>query len=267
MRLSRIRLNGLAVVDLPIIDATPQDLYICKSVEGLGPVEVDVAISRTLNAGGVFQGKNPQNKQIVALVGLNPDYSLGQVPADLRTDIYGMMSTPDGSINVQIVNDEDVVAEITGYVGNVEINPFSDKPEVQITINCTSSYFSAPDELFIAPSDKTAVVIDNTGTAPTGFFMGVLFTSNVSDWSITHISGQKMQFDFDFLTGDLLEFDTRPGHRGIWVTRASVRTNIIYVLTSDSTWLMLHGGANNFTTSSSAFDWGDVFYLPLFWGI
>jgi len=267
MRLSRIRLIGLAVVDLPIIDATPQDLYILKDVEGLGPVEIDVSIADTLNAGGVYQGRRPQNKQIVAKVGLNPDYSAGQVPADLRESLYGMLSpSADDAIAVQIINDEDVIAGTTGYVSKIEINPFSDKPEVQMTIDCTKSTFEAPALTFIEPADKVSPVITNVGSAPTGFHMELQFTADVSGWTITHISGRQMFIDYEFLTGDLLEIDTRPGYRGIWVTRVGVRTNIIWALTN-SVWHMLHGGANNFATSSSAFDWGDVYYLPQFWGI
>ena len=268
MRLTKLRLIGLATVDLPIVGATPQDLYICKSVEGLGPVEVDVAIAKTRLEGGVYQGRTTQNKQIVALIGLNPDYSAGQVPADLRESLYGMLSpSADDSIQFQIMNEDDVVAQTTGYVAKIEINPFSTKPEVQMTIDCTKSYFEDPDEYFLEPSDKSAVVIENEGTAPTGFHFEMLFTAPITGWTITHISGRKMEIDYDFLAGDLLEIDTRPGQRGIWVTRSAVRTNIIWALTSDSTWLMLHGGANNFATSSSAFDWGDVYYKPLFWGI
>ena len=268
MRFTKLRYNGLTVVDFPIIGAKPQDVYICKSVDGLGPPEIDVAIEDTLNAGGYYQGRHPQNRQIVLLVGLNPNYTAGEVPADLRTSLYGML-TPgiDDKITVQIVNVEEVVASIIGYVSKMEINPFSDTPEVQITTNTISPYFRSPDELFIEPADKAAPEIENVGTAPAGFFMGVAFTADQAGWTLTHVSGKKMEFNFEFETGDLLEFDTRPGSRGIWVTRASVRYNIIYTLTQDSTWFMLHGGVNTFATSSSAFDWGDVFYLPQFWGI
>lgn len=267
MRMTKLRLVGLSVVDLPIIGATPQDVYICKSVDGLGPTEIDVSIADTLNAGGVYQGRRAQNKQVVSLIGLNPDYSAGQVPADLRDSLYGMLSPSGESIEVQIVDDEDVVAGITGYVSNIEINPFSNKPEVQMTVKCTKPTFQAPDELFIEVGDTDTPTIDNVGSAPSGVHMELTFSSGLSGWTLTHSSGRKMEIDYDFLTGDLLEIDTRPGFRGIWVTRSGVRTNIIWALTSDSIWHMLHGGVNAFTTSSSSFTWGDVFYLPEFWGI
>lgn len=268
MRFTKIRYNGLTVVDFPIIGAKPQDLYICKGVEGLGPPEIQVSLSNTLNAGGFYQGRRALNKQLVALIGLNPNHALGQTSADLRTDLYGLLSpASDDSITVQFVDDEDVVAYIVGYVAKMEINPFTDTPEVQVTTDCDSPYFKAPEELFIEPASKTDPEIENVGTAPAGFHMEVLFTAPESGWSLTHISGRKMEIDYEFLSGDLLTIDTRPGSREISVVRSSVKSNIIYALTEDSVWFMLHGGVNIFSTSSSAFDWGDVFFQPQFWGI
>jgi len=268
MRFTKLRYNGLTVVDFPIVGAKPQDVYICKSVDGLGPPEIDIAMANTLNAGGFYQGRHPHNRQIVALIGLNPNFSTGMTAADLRETLYGLL-TPDidDSINVQFVDDEDVLASTRSYVSKMEINPFADTPEVQITSDCDSPYLIAPDELFLSPESKPSPVIENVGTAPAGFHMEVHFTSDLSGWILQHSSGRKMQFDYEFLTGDDLTIDTRPGHRGIFVTRVGVTTNIIWSLSSDSTWFMLHGGVNNFSTSSSAFDWGDVFYLPQFWGI
>jgi hypothetical protein len=268
VRFTKLRFNGLTPVDFPIVGATPQDVYICKSVDGLGPPEIDVSIAETLNAGGYYQGKRTQNRQIVALIGLNPDYSSGEVPADLRTSLYGMLTPGEGdSITVQVINDEEVLCYTVGYVSKMEINPFADVSEVQITVNCEKPYLVTPDELFLDPGDKDAPQIENVATAPAGFHMDVVFTADTSGWTLTHSSGRKMEFNYEFLAGDTLSIDTRPGNRGIWVTRSSVTTNIIWSLTADSIWFMLHGGVNIFATSSSAFDWGDVFYLPQFWGI
>jgi hypothetical protein len=268
MKFTKLRFNGLTVVDFPIIGAKPQDVYICKSVDGLGPTEIDVSIADTLNAGGYFQGRHFHNRQIVALIGLNPNYSTGMTAEELRTNLYGLLTADiDGTLTVSVVDIEEVLASTVGYISKMEINPFTDTPEVQITVETTSPFLKAPDELFIEPDDKDAPIIDNVGTALSGFYMGLTFTADTAGWTLTHSSGRKMEFNFAFETGDLLEFDTRPGHRGIWVTRDAVRSNIIYTLTSDSVWFMLHGGANLFASSSSSFDWGDVFYLPQFWGI
>lgn len=268
MRFTKLRFNGLTVIDFSIIGATPQDVYICKSVDGLGPTEIDVSIAETLNAGGFYQGSRPHNRQIVALVGLNPNYTAGQVPGDLRESLYGLLTTGgDDEITVQIVDDEDVIASTVGHVSKMEINPFSETPEVQITTDCEKAYFVAPNELFLEPASKPSPTIENVGSAPAGIHLEVMFTEALPGWTLERSNGQKMQFDYDFLVGDLLTVDTRPGSRGIWLTRVGVLTNIIYALSADSVWFMLYGGVNSFATSSSSFDWGDVFYLPQFRGI
>lgn len=268
MKFTKLRINGLTAVDLPIVGATPSDVYILKDVDGLGPPEVDVSIADTLNAGGFYQGRRPQSREIVARVGLNPDFSAGQTASDLRASLYGML-TPGASDNltVQIMDGVTVLVQTLGYVKKMEINPFSKDPEVQVTIACLSWYLEVPNLLFVAPADKAAPAIDNVGTAPSGIHLEVVFTSNLSSWTLTNAAGKKMLVTYAFLTGDKLTIDTRPGSRGIWLVRGGVTTNIIWALSADSTWLMLHGGNNIFSTSSQAFNWGDVYYLPQHWGI
>lgn len=268
MYFTKIRLNGLTVVDLPIVDALPSDLYILKSADGLGPPEIDVSIANTLNAGGVYQGRRPQSREIVLQVGLNPNYAAGQTASDLRTSLYGML-TPGyvDNITIEIMNGSTVLVKTTGYVKKLEVVPFTKDPEVQIVIPCLQQYLQAAANLFIAPASKSAPVINNVGTAPAGFHLEVIFTAGLSSWTLSDASGKKMQVTYAFLTNDKLEIDTRPGFRGIWVTRGGVRTNIIYALSSDSVWYMLHGGDNVFSTSSQSFNWGDVYFLPQYWGI
>lgn len=269
MHFTKLRLIGLYTVDLPIVGALPSDVYILKDVEGLGPTEIDVSIAQTLNAGGVYQGRRPQSREIVAKVGLNPDYKSGMTASNLRETLYGLL-TPGyiDSVDVQIVDNTTILVKTTGIVKKLEINPFSKDPEVQITIPCLQQYLLAPNLLYVTPASKSAPEIINVGSAPAGFHMEVIFTSDPgTNWILSDITGKKMQFDYDFAIGDTLIFDTRPGFRGIWRTRAGVTLNIIYALSTDSTWYMFHGGSNVFATSTQGFTWGDVYYLPQYWGI
>jgi len=268
MYFTKIRLNGLSSVDLPKVDASPSDLYILKGADGLGPPEVDVSISQTLNAGGHYQGRRPQSRELVFLVGLNPDYSSGMTAADLRTTMYGML-TPGSSdsVLVEVMDTNGTIVQTTAYVSKLEIVPFTKDPAIQITMPCLQQYLQAPSLLYVVPETYATPSINNVGTAPAGFHMEVIFTSDMSSWTLTHSSGRKMTFTYGFLSGDKLIIDTRPGSRGIWVLRNSITTNIIYSLSADSTWHMFHGGTNNFTVSSASFTWGDVYYLPQYWGI
>lgn len=268
MRFTKIRLAGLTSIDLPISGAMPSDRYILKEVDGLGPPEVDVSIADTLNAGGVYQGRRPQNREIVLKIGLNPDYSSGQTASDMRTYFYGML-TPGSTdeVGVFVLNDANVVACTTGYVKKLEISPFSKDPEVQITIACVWPYLQAPMVLYVDPSGKSTPEIENSGTAPSGFHMEVIFTQPASSWVLTDATGKKMEFVYDFLVDDKLSFDTRPGYRSINLERNLITSNILYSLSANSEWVMLYGGLNTFVSSSSDFNWGDVYYTPQYWGI
>lgn len=268
MRFTKIRLVGLATTDLHIIGALPSDRYIIKNVDGLGPPEINVTIADTLNAGGVFQSKRPNNREVVLQVGLNPDAYTGQTASDLRATLYGLL-TPgaDGVVKIQIMNDTVIMGQTTGYVKKLEINPFSKDPEVQITIASTQPYWSAENTLFLDPGGtKLAPTLMNAGTAPTGVHFQIIFTEVTNGWALTDATGKSMTFTGVFQIDDVLTFDTRPGIRTIQRTRTGTTTNLISSLVSGSSWITLYGGLNTFVASSPTYNWGDVYYVPQYWG-
>lgn len=268
MKFTKIRLIGLSTIDLPVADAESTDRYILKSAEGLGPPEIDVSIATTLHAGGVYQGRRPQQREPVLQIGLNPDYRTGQTASDLRNSLYGML-TPGhvDAVILQIMDGVDVVAHTKGYVKTLEIVPFAKDPEVQLVLSCLTPYFEAPEIIFVSPGDAAQPSIENVGTAPTGFYMEVNFTGPVSGWSLVDPAGKEMEFLYDFVVNDKLAVDTRPGSRGVWLTRDLVISNLIFALTANSIWPQLYGGDNIFSTSSQGFEWGEVYYYPQYWGI
>ena len=161
MYFTKVLLTGITPISLPIVGALPSDVYILKSVEGLGPPEVDVSITKTLNAGGVYQGRQPQNREIVLMIGLNPNYKIGQTVSDLRESLYGFL-TPGylDHVVIEIVNGVTTIAKTIGYVKKIEINPFSKDPQVQVTLACLKPYFEAPTILYITPGgDRTYLAI------------------------------------------------------------------------------------------------------------
>lgn len=269
MYFTKLRLNGLEVIDLPVVHAKPSDAYILKSADGLGPSEIDVSIVETLNAGGVYQGRRPNTKEVVILVGLNPNHGAEQTASDLRATLYGLL-TPGvvDRVKIELMDEEASLAFITGYVKKMEIVPFNQNPEVQVTFACLEQYWTTSTLIYLDPGDKVHPIIPNVGTAPSGFHMEVIFTTSMTSWTLMDDIGHKMQIDYSFLAGDRLSIDTRPGQRGIWLDRAATtHKNIIYALSADSIWLMLHGGDNQFHTNLQTFNWGDVAYLPQYWGV
>jgi hypothetical protein len=272
MYYTKIRLAGSTTVDLPIKGALPTDTFILKGVDGIGPPQIDVSIANTLYQGGVYQNRRPQNKQIVIRIGMNPDYSVGETPADIRSLLYSLLTGgyTDAGVLVMLMDDTDELARIQGYISKFEIVPFSKDPEVQLTIDCVSAYFEAP--LAVHPSlgamSKSAPSFTNDGTGPTGFEFSITFTGTLSYWALTGAGGLKqMRFNYPFSSGDILSFGTVDGNRYANVVDGGVPASLLTWMTPESEWMQLYTGLNTFTTSSSSFNWGDISYKPRFWGV
>lgn len=271
MTIAKIRLRGLSDIDLPIVGAQPSDLYICKSVDGLGPPEVDVRISQTTHQGGVYQGRNALSREIVAMVILNPNYSIGQRPADLRTSLYGLLTPGDQEdyVFIEIHRLDGEVWFTQGWVKRMEPTIFEKDPAVQIVISCIGPHLSAANaNMGIAPPDKTAFTVMNTGTAPTGFSFMFTLTSNANPLVLSNALGtRKMHIDYTFLNGDVVTINTTPGSRSIKRHRNGVSIEVAGYLRSGSEWLMLRGGPNQFTMSTVNYNWTKFGHSPQHWGV
>lgn len=289
MYFSKIRLAGLTNVDLLKDGARPSDPYIFKSADGLGAPEGDVSIQQTLYQGGVYQGRRPQLREIVIRVGLNPNWNVGQTSADLRDELYGLLTPSYGEImKVQLMDDTDIVAQTDGVVKRIEPVLFAKEPEAQITISCTQSYLTAPIDLYLSSLAKvidgsyTIFDIPNAGTAPSGFYLSMVFNSDhggslqISQYGVTFGPILSITPDTAFAAGDQLEVNTIAGQRGLWVTRSGSSTRHSLIDQANNAgangmmWLQLHGGLNRFKVNNTDFAWGPVFAFmqtPAFWGV
>lgn len=267
---TKLRLSGLQDVDLPVVGASPTDMFVLKNAD-LGPSEVDVSISRTPHQGGVYQNRQSQGLLPVIRIGLNPDYSIGETPSDLRNYIYGLLSP--GVVDhvvLKIMLDDEILYQVIGWVSKPEMVPFVKDPEVQITMNCLQAYYEGPEYVEVDTSDIDKVVptIPYSGVAESGFEMEIEFTSAISSFTFTRFgTTKKMHFVYDFHDGDLLAFGTQAGNRYAHVTRGSDVIDLMHAMSTDSEWLQLFQGSNSFSTSDDIFDWSFIKYLPKIWGV
>lgn len=268
-RFDTIRLKGLYDIDLPVKGLNPSASYILKAADGFGPPDVNVTI---MNA--VYLGREPGDREITLRVGLQPNYAVGERASDLRDRLYGLL-TPGVSDEVLIEFRQNnlVKAQIQAQVRQMPINPFSDEPEMQIVLPCYGSFLYAQDQYeHPMPANQLLPVFNNIGSGPTGFKFDVTINVDRSSWFIKRgVEGtpsyQLMWFFHPFVAGDVLRVNTIPGQKHIRRIRGGVVTNIIDSLSTDSTWMMLHGGANSFTCSGGAHTFTLFAYTPRFWGI
>lgn len=266
MLFTKIRLAGRTNIDLPFFGLRPTNTYILKAVDGLGPPEVGVFLSN-----GLYQGRRPQDKQLIVRVGLNPNHAVGQTVSSIRNTLYGLLTPgPSDAIVVKLMNGPNVVATVTGYVSKLEIVPFSKDPEVQITIECDSPYLKDENPTVIVPETKSSFTINNGGSVTTGFYFDLTFNADAASFvlrSEAPATGPKMQITYAFLAGDTLMVDTRKNQKTVQVKRGSTTTRIIKALSSDSVWFQLHPGENDFWATPDTFDWVQTIHHRLHWGI
>lgn len=284
MDYTHIRLTGLNSITLAKQDAEYDDPFVLKGADGLGPAEIDVSIAQGLEGSGYYQNKVPRNKQIVMRIGLQAAWStVGGTPSDLRALLYGLLTggyAGDQIAAILLDIDPDTLAEtevcrINGFVSKMETVPFSKDPQVQLTIECLSPYFVAPNSVVLTSDlngqSRNEVNITNVGNGPTGFYMKITFAGlpvgGIDHFEITTQGGlKKMRFEpsSDFINGHSIEINTNPGTR-----EATIQSGVngLAWLTSDSDWIQLYGGVNVLSLSHPEYDWNGFNFKPKFWGV
>lgn len=254
---------------LKIADAAPSDRFILKDVDGLGAPDFDVAISK-----GFYQGRAPLDREIEVKVGLNPNYSIGERPADLRTSLYGMV-TPYSDydyVGVQLQGTTQTY-RTKAWVKRMVPVPMAKDPEVMITLSCENPYFLGAETHLspaqIAALGKASWTVTNTGSAKTGLLMVVRFLQNTSSFKMTNMWGDRsMEIPYSFLINDRLEIDTNEETRRIYHVRGATVTDVTGRLTPASDWFMLGYNTTGFVGVNTA-TWAhyDIGHRPLYWGI
>ena len=240
--------------------ADNDDKYFVKSVTGLEPPPRNVAIASTAGWGN-FQGVTSEDREVVALIGLNPDWDKGETPGLLRANLETMLYTGyDPRVDIQLFSGIFPICHEFGYVSNFEASIFDANPAVQITFTMLNPTFRAFTPISYAKEDlsETNPDIYNTGTAETGFQFGVKFTDDMNGWYIKQTENQSigMTFDHAFNDGDILTVSTIPGQKYVHLKkhRGKVK-NMLSILTTDSEWIQLHPGHNHFVVPKKLAKW------------
>jgi hypothetical protein len=274
MNLTKVRLStNVATVDLPLVGAKPTDEYICEQIDGIGPPEVDVFMRDTASGERNHYGRRPQGREIVIRMSLTPNYAIGKTAGDLRKHIYGLFSAGESQdtdvLTVTLYEGDTIWGSTVGYLRRCEIVPFSKDPQVQLVITCSNPYFKGNAvPVNLGALGKNEFTIDNPGSAPSGFYMRIKFTSNRTGFWIRQSSFTKrLEVINPFATNDELRIDTRPGQLSIIRYRAGAALPIFSSMKLDSIWPKLNGGVNSFITAGSNFEWIEFTFDQNHWGV
>lgn len=282
MKMSMLRLVGANNVDLPILGADPSGPFVLKGAEGLGPPEITVKMARTVLEKALYQGKSAALRQIIALVGLQPNWDEGQTAEELRKQLYSLLTPRYGQmVRAEILNDGIVQGYAQGQISKMEPAIFTKDPAVQITLDCDYAYLLGPSTVSQQPVQRTvggirAFDVVNDGDAPAGFVAGFILRANVGTSLVLKDEdplGQRLQIDgINWLAGDRFVVDTRAGSRGVYrgAQGAPISTCLSNLNGAVSEWLQLYGGNNTLTLNTTAFDWDpgyNFYHQPAYWGV
>lgn len=282
MKMDMLRFIGAQTVDFPLMGADPSGPFVFKSAEGLGPPEIVVRMGRTVLEKAIYQGKSAALRQMVVLVGLQPNWDEGQTAEELRTQLYSLLTPKYGAlVQAQVRYGGALQAFAQGHISSLVPALFTKDPAVQITLDCDYPYLLAPNELDLEPVRRTVggvrvFDVTNAGTAPSGFRAGFVLGADVDDSLVLSDSGaggQKIQIDgIDWKAGDTFIVDTRPGTRGVWrrnqgAAQLSVLSNLNFPV---SQWFGLYSGLNTIKLNVTDFEWDTTIkfiYQPAYWGV
>lgn len=257
-----------------------QSGFIVKSVEGLGPAKGNVnTVEVSTNDGGVFNSarlsiRNP----VLDLVFLETNT---ETIEDIRHKSYKYF--PVKKKVKLLIETDNRVSEIEGYVEHNEPAIFSNQEGCQISIICPYPYFYSAGEsnitifsgiepLFEFPFENESLVTDllemgevqnsaeqvitYNGDAEIGVTIIIYAIGDASNVTIYNAGTREvMRIDTDKLAaltgdgivaGDEITIKTTKGDKSITLLRDGVTTNILNCLDKNADWFQLVKGDNVF---------------------
>ena len=239
--LTSITIDGDPNIEIPIIGSTIADKYIIKSIDGLGPPDINVVLGDLAGNGSVYQARRAPSRNPVITAGLNPDYSANETVDDLRDALYLALIEPgiDNPLTTVMLHDSSKPdRSFSGYVESFELQHFDKNPEVQVSILCPDPFLRGA-AASVTPTVANTITVSGLGTAPCGFNLDLLFTADVSEFQIKRGDTILMDIVYDFLNGDELQIDTVSGQRLLRRARDGSWLNIIDKAVNLENWPML----------------------------
>lgn len=252
--------------------------YLIKSVSGLDNAEITpryYGSGNSLIYGYQYYGMVPPPRVVSFLIKLNPQ--AGVKVGQLRDNLQRMISASRrGTIEIKFKDSNTVVAVLSGLVTKFESSIFTSEAEVQITFTCSYPFLKAPTftDLINTSTPATAeyVINDTLSTAPHGIRMELQFTSSYSGTAFT-IQGiydttvAPFIINYTFQNGDKLYINSEEENKSVYVIRGTTTTYLADKLSANSIWPVIFPGANNLGFPNFAFNWLDLKYKALYWGV
>lgn len=225
-------------------------------------------------------------RTVVLKITLNPNFSIGKTPSELRDDLYRTISSSrTGKVELRFNNGFTPVAGFSGFISKFESPMFNKTSQVQITIDSDEGMLYGLSEIVVNPlklgaPEEGFTIVDDISTAPHGFRFQTVFTSSALSFLMSEITEDSLNtFTVTpglvggltgFQAGDQLFFSSYEGYKEFFILRGMgyIYSLIDKIDTVSNTWPMMFPGPNTYSIAGpGTFTWTEFSYTPVFWGI
>jgi Phage tail protein RIFT-related domain len=261
---------------LPLSDTgrAETDLIQVRNINGLDPVKAAINTSPFGSVDGVaYTGSSVLSRNIVLTLHPNPNWDSWSYEG-LRRLLYSYFM-PKRPTRLVFYSDDMGPVEISGIVESVEVNPFSNDPELIVSIVCPDPYFiSLTPTVLTGQSIREGGVpteIDYEGTVDIGVYVKVTHVSDPTPTLIWIQIGDPeiSYFKVDAAVNSSMYFEMSSIPTQKYVQNINMSTGVIINLLSKvhviegSSWpTILEPGINEFSviTNQGVQDWELTYY-------
>lgn len=237
---------GVLVLTLPLGIPNPEAAYRIVDIQGLGPVKAEIATSRyAAQDGAALHGTRLGMRNIVLKLSYNVLYAANQTVEALRRDLYTYFP-PEGEVYLRFSNDRYATTEIKGIVESNEPTIFSKDPEVQISILCVDSRFTALAPVVIDSYNDVSINPSIPGMGGSGFLLELFVNRTLSKVTLVNGIHPNIVFEESLIANDVLRISTSRGKKYVDRFRGGVNTGVLNGITSGSLAMQLDARTTNF---------------------
>lgn len=246
-----------------ILELVGSEKYSLTNITGLNPVAAVInTTSNGVHDGSRYNFSKLGTRNIVITV------SLEEPVEENRMDLYRIIR-PKRDVTFYLENGRRNVY-IPGYVETCELNPFSQKTEVQISIICPKPYFHDIEQsceeirgiagLFEFPVTfpvegvafseiltKHSEYVTNAGDLESGGVFTIEALGDVVDPVIRNVETlESFSVGISLVKGDILVIVSYETEKSITLYHQGIAYNVINDVTDDSVWLQIPRGSFHF---------------------
>jgi len=236
-----------AMLTLPMSDTSSG--YEVKDIDGLDPNKANVMSSSfALLDGEEYQNSRGEKRNIIIKLGYSNASNLSVL--ERRSKLYNFFM-PKARVTLRFYLAGFPTVDIVGRVETFSSPMFAQDPEATISILCHAPAFYTQETVqfsWATTSTPASEAINYRGSIAGGFTFKMTLDRALNNFTINHNFangvGRTLSFAGGLLAGDLIEVVTIPRQKGAWVTRAGVRTSVLYGVAPNSDWIDLFPGEN-----------------------